>query len=203
MFTKRIFAFFAAISLIVLAACNFPVGTPASGNAVDTAVAMTLAAQASPSGDTSVTPTSLATATPASTATSILTPTPSVPMVSVSLATNCRSGPGTVYDLIGQLLVGQTAIVLGRDSTSQYWVIDNPSNPGSTCWLWGQYATVSGDISTLPVVPVPPTPTPTITDTPKPTHTPTSIPTSTPTIHYIIINSCVLLHNCPTNTPTP
>jgi len=200
MITKKIVAFLAAISLIGLAACNFPLGASASGGAVDTAVAMTLAAQASPTSGTTATLAPQATATPALTATSTLTPTPSVPMVSVSLATNCRSGPGTVYDLLGQLPVGQAAIVLGRDGTGQYWIINNPSNPGSTCWLWGQYATVSGNISTLPVIPVPPTPTPTITNTPKPTAT------RTPTPHFIftiVINPCILLHNCPTATPTP
>lgn len=88
-----------------------------------------------------------------------LTPTP-VPMVSVSTDTNCRSGPGKAYDVVGALLVGQTAKVVGQDGYGVNWIIDNPSVAGGTCWLYGQYATVTGDTKTLPVVTPPPTPTP-------------------------------------------
>ena len=40
-----------------------------------------------------------------------------------------------------------------------YWIVNNPDRPGE-CWLWGQYASVSGDTSSLPVRTPPPTPTP-------------------------------------------
>jgi hypothetical protein len=82
-------------------------------------------------------------------------------MVSVSLETNCRTGPGKVYDLVGNgLQVGQIAEVIGRDSGGQYWIIRDPDSPSITCWLWGQYATVTGDWQSLPVMTPPPTPTP-------------------------------------------
>jgi hypothetical protein len=82
-------------------------------------------------------------------------------MVSVSLETNCRIGPGKVYDLVGNgLQVGQMAEVIGRDSGGQYWILRDPDSPSITCWLWGQYATVTGDWQSLPVMTPPPTPTP-------------------------------------------
>jgi hypothetical protein len=81
-------------------------------------------------------------------------------MVSVSVQTNCRSGPGTVYDSLGFLDVGQTAEVVGRSTSSDNWIIKLPSNPAITCWLWGQYATVVGNTSGLTVYTPPPTPTP-------------------------------------------
>jgi len=105
-----------------------------------------------------------ATLTPISIPTGTLTPNPvltsNVPQVSVSVATNCRTGPGKVYDRVGALLVGQTAEVVGRDDTGNYWYIRNPNQSGGFCWLWGEYATVSGTFAVLPVVTPPPTPTP-------------------------------------------
>ena len=95
------------------------------------------------------------------TSTPVFTVTPVVPMVSVSVATNCRLGPGRVYDRVGALLVGQTAEVAGRNNAGNYWFIRNPSRTTDYCWLWGEYATVSGNISVLPVYTPPPTPTPT------------------------------------------
>ncbi len=89
--------------------------------------------------------------TPSLTPTPIFTLTPSVPMVSVSLPTNCRSGPGTAYDILGLLNAGESAEVVGRNTSSDNWIIRLPYNPAITCWLWGQYATVVGNTSGLPV----------------------------------------------------
>jgi hypothetical protein len=102
------------------------------------------------------TPTATQTATPTIT----LTPTLSVPMVQVSVDTNCRVGPGKVYDWMGALNVGEQAEVVARSADGQYWVIQNPDQPGY-CWLWGYYATVDGPMANLPVWDPPPTPTPT------------------------------------------
>ena len=123
--------------------------------ATQTAMATVLAA----------TPTAMATATPQFTFTPSFTPavaftsTPSVPMVSVSVATNCRSGPTTAYGIIGILNKGQSAQVVGRSIYSDTLVIKLSANSNVTCWLWTQNATVSGDISGLPYINVPSTPT--------------------------------------------
>lgn len=173
---SSIFVFIAIISL----ACN--VGVGADGNGAEAtlqalSVQTTLEAiqretaaaggQPADSGqpaasDTPAAP--LATDTPAPPA---ATDTPSVPQVSVSVNTNCRTGPGQAYPLLGGLNVGQTAEVLGRNSDSTYFFIRNPSG-GANCWLWGQYATTAGNIAALPVFTPPPTPTPTFTPTPVP-----------------------------------
>jgi uncharacterized protein YgiM (DUF1202 family) len=75
--------------------------------------------------------------------------------VLVSVDTNCRSGPGAGYSYLGALLVGEVAEVVGRNQESTYWIINNPDQPGGTCWLWGQYASVSGNIYGLPVYSAP------------------------------------------------
>jgi len=115
-----------------------------------------------------LTPTSTLTATPS------LTFTPLVPLISVSVPTNCRNGPGKVYDMVGALLVGVVAEVYGRDPTNNYWYIRNPDSGSEFCWVWGEYATLTGPFLLLPVFTPPPTPTPTFT--PLPTLTPTPSP---------------------------
>ena len=107
--------------------------------------------------------TSLNTATPTVSSTNGTT-------VTVSIATNCRTGPGQAYPSIYGLPVGVVGKVVGNNpSVSNYWVIEIPNSGGGTCWLWGQYATVTGDTNTLKVVAVPATPTPTATLTPTAT----------------------------------
>ncbi len=99
------------------------------------------------------------------------TSTSGTPMVGVSVQTNCRAGPGKVYDVLGIVNVGETAQVLGRYGYNEgipandYWIIKLPSNPSITCWLWGMYATVVGNTSFLPIFNAPPTPTPSPTFT--------------------------------------
>ena len=98
----------------------------------------------------------------------IASPTLVVPMMSVSVATNCRRGPGKLYPIVGALLVGETAQVYARDPSGNYWYIPNPESPGDRCWVWGEYATLSGFTSALPMFTPPPTPTATLTPTPVP-----------------------------------
>jgi hypothetical protein len=69
---------------------------------------------------------------------------------------------------VGALLVDEIAQVYGRDPTGGYWYIRNPDSPNNYCWVWGEYATVVGNITFLPVYTPPPTPTPTFTPTPAP-----------------------------------
>ncbi len=157
-----------AFMIIVLTACNLPGG--ASTQVPE--LALTVTAQAlllqqagspAPAGQETTTP--QFTATPQFTSTAEFTPTPSVPMVTVSQATNCRTGPSTQYDLISALLIGETAEVVGKNTATNYWIIKTPGDPNSTCWLWGEYATVTGNVAALPEIAIPATPTPSPTPT--------------------------------------
>ena len=195
--SKGIKKYFLPLLLIfILSACNLPVaaeGLQSGESGEDAGLLLTITAQAlilEQAGQTS-TPTAAdvqsqtivyvtATADGAASATpdAALPPpanaaSPSgAPTVTVSTATNCRTGPGQAYPSIFGLPVGQTAEVVGKNTSTNYWIIKIPNGAG-TCWLWGQYATVTGDTSALPTVAIPPTPTPTITPTPKVTVTPT------------------------------
>ena len=127
------------------------------------------------------TPTETSTPTQSLTPTLIPTATLSIPLISVSVPTNCRNGPGKVYILQGALLVGETAQVYARDPSNRYWYIRNPDPGAEFCWVWGEYATLTGPLMLLPVYTPPPTPTPTMTPTPSPSFT----------AEYSSLDSCV------------
>lgn len=133
-----------------------------------------------------LTSTETATATITSTSTPIYTFTPLVPLISVSVATNCRSGPGKVYAYRGALLVGMSAEILARDPGGNYWYIRNPDSADNFCWVWGEYATITGNVLSLPIYTPPPTPS--VTFTPLATLTPTPGPGIK--ISYTSMDSC-------------
>jgi uncharacterized protein YgiM (DUF1202 family) len=160
--------FLSSILIGITLACNFPSAAPTPQSGLDPALASLALTQAA-GGNPPLPAQPEFTATIALTSTVTLTSTPSVPMVSVSLDTNCRTGPGAAYDYLTALLVGEKAEVVGKYTsvTPAYWVIKKGL---VTCWLLGQYATVEGDTSNLPEMIPPPSPTP------PPTSTPTTPP---------------------------
>jgi hypothetical protein len=81
--------------------------------------------------------------------TALLATTSSTVTLTVSQSTNCRLGPSQDFDEIGSLGPGQIAEVVGKDTFNNHWIIKLPDGSGKTCWLWGQYATVTGDTSTV------------------------------------------------------
>lgn len=82
------------------------------------------------------------------------------PLVSVSVETSCRSGPGDFYPEISKLRVGETtrALFIGGKE-ADYLIVNNPAG-GGTCWLHGQYAVVTGGSNLGVIVEVPPVPNP-------------------------------------------
>lgn len=108
-----------------------------------------------------------ATATPqpvmaSDTPTPVATPVPAIPQAAVSQNTNCRAGPGTVYDLLYSALAGDQFTIVAGSTVPEYVVIEIPNKPGQTCWLWTRYASLSGDVNALPKQTPPPTPTPSV-----------------------------------------
>jgi hypothetical protein len=170
--------------LLAVLACGLPDIVPLSPSPNGTAVAQTVLAivqMTQRAAGTAVVPSDTLTPsltatlapptfTPAATLspTPIFTITPLFPAISVSVPTNCRVGPGKIYEMVGALLVGETVQVYGRDPTGNYWYIRNPDSPSNYCWVWGQYATLTGLTSIVPILTPPPTPTATFTPTPSP-----------------------------------
>ncbi|KXK15104.1 MAG: hypothetical protein UZ14_CFX002000815 [Chloroflexi bacterium OLB14] len=170
--------------VIISLACGLPIPTQDT-NAIYTAAAETVVAgltqNVTPLATHELLPTvTLTSFIPSETPTITLTPTQTitpapiftstsfVTLISVSVPTNCRIGPGKVYPRQGALLVGETAEVFGRDANNRYWYIRNPDNANEFCWVWGEYATLTGPFMALPIFTPPPTPTATFTPTPSP-----------------------------------
>jgi hypothetical protein len=65
---------------------------------------------------------------------------------------NCRFGPGTSYAVIGALILGRQAEMIGRNSDSTWWYVRNPSDPSTSCWLSADFVQTVGDVQSLPVV---------------------------------------------------
>jgi hypothetical protein len=101
--------------------------------------------------------------------------------VSVTSDTNCRTGPSQDFDRVLVVTPGQSFKVVGKNTSLNYWIIQDRA--GGTCWLWGRYAVITGDPSTLPEYPAPAAPTPGATNTPKPTSTPEATVKAGPTLN--------------------
>lgn len=173
---KDLLFLFGILTIIALA-CNLPATTPTPPVDIDATMTSLAFTQAASQNQNLPPVQPEFTATITQTPTITPTGTLSIPMVSVSVDTNCRTGPGVVYDYLDALLAGEKAEVVGKYTTVSptYWIIKKGS---ITCWLWGQYATVEGDINSLPEMIPPPSPTPTFT--PTSTLTLTATATNTP-----------------------
>jgi hypothetical protein len=120
-----------------------PVNADDSYSPADTAPPDTIAPTPSPT----VFPLPTRTATPA-------------PYANVTGNTNCRFGPGSVYDLLHTYLAGAQVQLEGKSEDGFFWYTSDVEGTAPDCWLWGKYATPVGDTAQLPIYTPPPTPTP-------------------------------------------
>ena len=137
---------------LLLSACNVPLGAPPEDDLNDqaaTLVAMTLNAMPTPTIPNTPLPTPTLSATKTPTVT--ITPTYSVPMLKINEATNCRNGPGQSYDILFTFNPGATVEIVGSYPTNNYWTVKWQGGDGF-CWVWGEYATVSGSYWAVPTV---------------------------------------------------
>lgn len=79
---------------------------------------------------------------------------------------NLRAGPGTEYDKVGTMVIGQKAVAKGRTEGGTWLLIEYPGAPGGYAWVYSTYVDYLGD---LPIVTIPNTPTPRVTNTIDPT----------------------------------
>ena len=99
---------------------------------------------------------------------------------------NVRGGPGTSYDILGQINPGDTLPALGISPGREWVQVAYPGGPNGIGWVYAAYVSISG--GELRIVEPPPTQTPLVTSTFDPTlaaafqvqPTQTRIPTFTP-----------------------
>ena len=70
---------------------------------------------------------------------------------------NAREGPGTDYPILGQLQLGSTYKIVGKNSSGDWFQIDTGS--GKPSWVLGQLITTAGDTNAVAVVEDIPAPT--------------------------------------------
>lgn len=81
------------------------------------------------------------------------TSTPSVFLASAKdQPVNCRFGPAVSYAIVGALILGRQAEIIGRNEDSSWWYVRNPSDPSTSCWLSAEFIQTVGDVQSLPVV---------------------------------------------------
>lgn len=158
----HIFGLLAAAGL-ALSGCNLPVSSPVTETAAYPTQAVINIEPADP-----VTPqvTDTPTGTPTTASTETSSPEPSatatveLPKAKINRETNCRVGPGGLYDLVATYQAGQVLEVVAKDLGSAYWFIRNPEKPEEQCYVMAQNVTIDGDTSALPKFTPRPSPTP-------------------------------------------
>jgi hypothetical protein len=54
--------------------------------------------------------------------------------------------------VIGALILGRQAEIIGRTEDSTWWYVRNPSDPSTSCWLSAEFVQTEGNVQSLPVV---------------------------------------------------
>ena len=85
---------------------------------------------------------------------------PAGPTVMVLQTANCRFGPSRIYPIATSFVQGRVLPITGRSEIGSWWQVTYPGTPGR-CWLAGNVVELSGELSGVPIVFAPPTPTPT------------------------------------------
>ena len=142
----------AVILSLALTSCNMPgaetTGIPVSG--------ITPTLETPTSSVPTFTPVPLETLVNLEFPTITSTSTPSVFLASAKdQPVNCRFGPATSYAVIGALLVGRQAEMIGRNTDSTWWFVRNPSDPSTSCWLSAEFVVTVGDVQSLPIANLP------------------------------------------------
>ncbi len=115
----------------------------------------------SPTSTPTATQTRAPSRTPTATRTPKPTPSPTPPDAVVSAeAANLRAGPGTVYDVVGQLGRGDELEVVGRNADGDWLRV--VTQDGTHRWVSVSLLGVNVDLEGITVARIPPTPTPSL-----------------------------------------
>jgi hypothetical protein len=71
---------------------------------------------------------------------------------------NCRSGPGSMYDVLTSVLRGVELPIVGRNQEGTWLAVQAPGLVAH-CWVWDESLQVTGDLSQSPILSAPPPPT--------------------------------------------
>ncbi|MDD2922062.1 MAG: SH3 domain-containing protein, partial [Anaerolineales bacterium] len=142
---------------VIIISCNLPSGVQAPPAEIAPTTMPNTEAALQYSTVPTDTPTATETTTPSPTDTPTPTATTCEPNVIAPTPVNVRSGPGTVYEIIGALVAGGSAKIAGKNSEGTWWYIEFPGGHG---WVGGTVVTASCVPATLAIIAAPPTPVP-------------------------------------------
>ena len=63
----------------------------------------------------------------------------------------CRFGPGPQFEILGYFVAGEESPIHAQDLRREWWVVDNPDNPGELCWVLQEGTEPQGDTSNVPM----------------------------------------------------
>jgi hypothetical protein len=156
--TQKIIPTFCILTFAI-SACNIGVSAPSSispQQAAGTIVAATLQAQGLPTAGLIANSPTAASASPiaspaltlTASVTVTITATPGKVTLTIDQNSNCREGPSQNFKVVTAFVPGTKLDILGKDSANNFWLVKIP-NSEETCWVWGQYATPSGDVDAV------------------------------------------------------
>lgn len=159
----RIFGLLTIFGLLAQG-CNLPNNAPAQDRTTPTLKAIETATSTPlPPTDTPLPPTETNTLAPTATETPTLepstTPTEALPVAEVARESNCRTGPAGAYELVATYQPGKILNIIARDLGGGFVFVQNPDKPEEQCYILENNIKISGDVSTLPKITPPATPT--------------------------------------------
>ena len=136
--------FYALLVLMMAAmACNWSDFAPPAAPVIEPSPLPTFAIPTITS-----TPTEIPSATPTST-----------PEVSIAwagaLGVNCRYGPGQEWEVVNTLTEGTISEIKGRTINTAWWLIENPLQADTLCWVSYDVMETAGNLNTVPIADVP------------------------------------------------
>jgi hypothetical protein len=149
---RRRFLMFVLCIVFVASSCSYPASTPTTPALIPATGGTPTSIAVSPTPslvpiETLIAVSELATVTETSTS------TPSVTLASPrEQPVNCRVGPDISYAVVGALLLGNQAEVIGKNIDITWLYVRNPSDPSTNCWLYVDLLNVEGNVDLLPVV---------------------------------------------------
>jgi hypothetical protein len=73
------------------------------------------------------------------------------PIATTHSYANCRSGPGTAYEIVEGLRPEQSFLIVGKSTSGTWWQVEKNSS-GATCWIWTKLVDICGDTDNVIVV---------------------------------------------------
>jgi len=138
---KRFYALLALILAVI--ACNWSDVVPPAAPVIEPSPLPTFAIPTLTS-----TPTDIPSPTPTS--------TPEVPIAwAGTLGVNCRYGPGQEWEVVSTITEGTIVEIKGRTINTAWWLVENPVQADTLCWVSYDIVETAGNLNTVPIAEIP------------------------------------------------